>query len=124
MKAIYRILFTISLLVPAACNSNPKSTRAASEDVTDRMKAERNEYVTGIEARLAEFDQKIDGLEKRADAMAGTLKTNFKNSIDDLKNERKAVDVKLDDLKKVSIESWTTLKIPAYRRPRRNWSAL
>ena len=62
MKAIYRILFTISLLVPAACNSNnPQSTRAASEDVTDRMKAERNEYVKGIEARLAEFDQKTPG---------------------------------------------------------------
>ena len=45
-----------------------------------------------------------------AGAMTGAAKTNFKHAIDGLRDQRKSVGAKLDDLKKVSIESWTTLK--------------
>ena len=74
------------------------------------MKAARDAYVKSMEARLAEFDQKLDGLDKRADAMTGAAKTDFKRAIDDLQNQRKSVADKLNDLKKVSPESWTSLK--------------
>jgi hypothetical protein len=74
------------------------------------MKAERDEYVKSVDARLHEFDQKVDGLDKRASAMTGTTKTDFANAIDRLRDERKAVGSKLDDLKSVNIESWQILK--------------
>src|SRR5262245_39767733 len=107
------ILFATLLILPACNRNEPKSTQAAREertDATERMKDERNAYVKSVEARLAEFDQKFDGLDKRANAMTGAAKADFKNAVDRLRDERKSVASKLDDLKNVSIESWTTLK--------------
>jgi len=74
------------------------------------MKQQRDEYVRSVEAKLAEFDQKFDGLDARAGAMSGAAKTDFKNAIDGLRDQRKIVSRKLDDLKGVSIESWSALK--------------
>jgi hypothetical protein len=74
------------------------------------MKQERDKYVKDMDARLAEFDKKVDGLEKRAGSMAGAAKSNLKSQIDQLRDQRKDVAKKLDDLKGVSVESWTTMK--------------
>ena len=74
------------------------------------MKNERDAYVKSIDARLAEIDKNVDGLDERANAMSGATKTHFKNAIDGLRDQRKTVASKLDDLKKVSVESWTTLR--------------
>jgi hypothetical protein len=103
-----------ALLMVSACNRNePRTTAAAPEDrtdATDRMKKERDDYVKVMQSRLAEFDQKVDGLDKRAAAMTGTVKTSFKEAIDRLREQRKAVASQLDDLKRVSVESWTTMR--------------
>jgi len=107
------MLFGILLILPACNRNEPRSTQAAREektDATERMKDERNAYVKSVDARLAEFDQKFDGLDARAKAMTGAAKTDFMNAVDRLRDERKGVASKLDDLKNVSIESWTTLK--------------
>ena len=114
MKFTFAILF--AALLVAACNRNePRSTQAASEDhtnanATDQMKAERDNYVKGIDASLSEIDQKFDGLNERAGAMTGAAKTDFQNAIDNLRDQRKVVASKLDDLKSVSVESWMTMK--------------
>jgi len=108
------MLLAVLLIVPACNRSEPRTTQAAPEERAnarnDQMKAARDAYVKSMEARLAEFDQKLDGLDKRADAMTGAAKTDFKRAIDDLQNQRKSVADKLNDLKKVSPESWTSLK--------------
>src|SRR5204862_8276979 len=107
------ILLAVLLIVPACNRSEPRSTQAAPEartDAREQMKVERDDYVKSVQARLAELDQKFDGLDKRAGAMTGAAKTDFNHVIDSLREQRKSVDAKLDDLKKVSIESWTTLK--------------
>src|SRR5690242_13327539 len=85
-----RLLLAALLIVPVACTRNePRRTQAASEPTnTEQMKNERNAYVKSVDSRLAEFDQKFDGLDKRANAMTGTAKTNFKNAIDGLRDER------------------------------------
>ena len=114
MKLPLSIVFAASLLMIPACSRNePRRTQAASEQkstATDQMKAERDEYVKSVNARLQEFDQKVDGLDKRATAMTGTQKTDFDNAIDRLRDERKGVGSKVDDLKGVNVESWQTLK--------------
>ena len=113
MRFALMMLFGILLILPACNRNEPRSTQAAREEktnTTERMTEERNTYVKSVEARLAEFDQKFDGLDKRASAMTGTAKTDFTNAITRLRDERKSVASKLDDLKNVSIESWTTLK--------------
>jgi chromosome segregation ATPase len=105
-------LLGIALLVPACSRNEPRSTQAAEErtNATDQMKAERDQYVKDMDARLDEFDKKIDGLNDRASAMTGAAKTSFKDNIDRLSDQRKEVAKKLDDLKSVNIESWTTLR--------------
>ena len=113
MRFPLRMLLAILLVVPACNRNEPRSTQAASEErknAVEQMKSERDTYVKTVEARLAEFDQKFDGLDERAGAMTGATKTNFKNAIDGLRDQRKAVAAKLDDLKKVNVESWTALK--------------
>jgi len=103
----------VLLIIPAACNwKEPSRARAASEErnASDLAKEQREAYVKSVDARLAEFDEKVDGLDKRADAMTGATKTDFKRAIDGLRAQRKTVAAKLEDLKRVSIESWTTLK--------------
>ena len=42
--------------------------------------------------------------------MSGTAKDSFKKSIDALHNQRDEVAKKLDDLKKVSADSWMSMK--------------
>ena len=112
MKFTFAILFA-ALLIPACNRNEPQKTQAAPEEranATDQTKAERDNYVKGIEARLAEMDQKMDGLQERASAMTGAAKTDFKNAIDNLQDQRKAVASKLHDLKSASADSWTTMK--------------
>jgi hypothetical protein len=105
--------FLAILLVLTACNRNDRErVRAAPEGTvtTEQMKQQRDDYVKAVGAKLAEYDKKFDGLDARARAMAGTAKDNFKADIDQLRDDRKAVSKKLDDLKGVSLDSWTTLK--------------
>lgn len=113
MKLALKILLATALLIPACNRNEPRSTQAAQEERTntnDQMKAQRDDYVTTMNARLDEFDKKVDGLNERSGAMKGTAKSNFKSAIDGLQDQRKEVARKLDDLKSVNIESWQTLR--------------
>jgi hypothetical protein len=113
MTTRVRIIFAILLLVPACNRNNPNRARAESEQEstsTANMQRQRDDYVKAVEAKLDEFDHKIDGLETRASTMTGTLKKNFTSEIDQLRDQRTMIARKLDDLKKVSIDSWTGMK--------------
>src|ERR1051326_1418901 len=100
VKSIGLLLLGVLLIVPA-CNRNDDRVRAASPEgaTTDQMKEQRDNYVTSVQAKLAEFDQKFDGLDARAKAMSGTARDRFKNDIDRLRDQRRLVSKKLDDLK-------------------------
>jgi hypothetical protein len=113
VKLTLAILCAASLMVAACQRNEPRKTQAASEnraDMQDQMKAERDNYVKSVDARLSEIDKKIDGLDERAGAMTGAAKTDFNTAIDSLRDERKQVASKVDDLKGVTIDSWTTMK--------------
>ena len=112
MKFPLQTLLAISLIIPACSRNEPRSTQAASErtNATDQMKAERDDYVKNMEARMDEFDKKMDGLDERAGAMTGAAKTSMKDNMDRLRDQRKEVEKKLDDLKSVSVESWQTMR--------------
>jgi hypothetical protein len=106
------MLFAILLIIPACNQNEPRSTQAAAEraNAEEQMKNDRDAYMKSVDARLAEFDQKFDGLDERANAMTGETKTNFKIAVDGLRDQRKTVGSKLNDLEKVNIESWMPLK--------------
>ena len=110
MRVPLSLLFAVLLIIPACSRNEPRGTQAASEQTTAQMEKERDAYVKGMDARLAEFDKKLDGLDERADALTGSVKSASKNLISQLRDERKNVSNKLDDLKGVSVESWPTVK--------------
>jgi len=103
-------MFFAILLVFPACNRD--RVRASSDETrnSDTIKEQRDDYVRSVNAKLAEFDQKFDGLDARAGALTGPAKKGFKDAVDGLRDQRKAVSRKLDDLKSVSLDSWMQLK--------------
>ena len=112
MKFPLEAILAVSLIVPACSRNEPRSTQAASErtNAMDQMKAERDDYVKNMDARMDEFDKKLDGLDERVGAMPGEAKTSLNDNIDRLRDQRKDVAKKLDDLKSVSVESWQTMR--------------
>jgi hypothetical protein len=74
------------------------------------MKKERDQYIESMDARLAEFDKKTDGLSQRIRSMSSASRAPFRNMINQLRMGRKDVATKLDDLKGVDTDSWTTMK--------------
>src|SRR5215467_6863072 len=107
------LLSAVLLIIPACGRNEPRSTQAAPEQTTTssrQMKNERDAYVKSMDARLAEFDKKLDGLDERAGALTGSAKSSSKSFISQLRDERKDVARKLDDLKGVNVESWPTMK--------------
>jgi hypothetical protein len=111
----------VLLIVPACKRNEPQSAQAASEErknAAEQMNAadqtrvensDRNDYVAAIDDRLAGFDLEIDQLDQQANAMTGTTKEKFKKAVDCLRDQRRSVTSKLDDLKKTNIESWRPL---------------
>jgi uncharacterized coiled-coil DUF342 family protein len=117
VKTVLKMCLISALALPACNRNTPNTTRAAPEERTtanananEQLKQERDDYVTNMNAKLAEFDQKVDGLDERATAMKGPGKDQFKNAITQLRDQRKDVARKLDDLKGVNAESWQTMK--------------
>jgi len=108
-----RMLVAVLLIVPACNRNEPQTVQAAPEEPTNNVegiKTERNDYVEAIDNRLAGFEPQLDRLDQRANAMTGATKASFKKAIDGLRDQRKSVATKLDDLKNVNVESWTTLR--------------
>ena len=113
MRVPLSLLSAVLLILPACGRNEPRSTQAASEQTTNssrQMENQRDAYVKSMDARLAEFDKKIDGLDERAGALSGSAKSSSKNFISQLRDGRKDVASKLDDLKGVDVESWKTMK--------------
>jgi hypothetical protein len=104
----------LSLLFFAACNRGTDRTSAAPEDVQANRDAvlneQRDHYVTSVQAKLNEMEAKLDGLEERAGAMEGAAKTEFQKSVDALHAEKDMVEAKLDHLKEMGADSWTTMR--------------
>jgi hypothetical protein len=109
VKFIYPMLLALALVFPACNRTDEDRVRAASPN-PEQQKMERDDYVKAMDAKLKEFDDKLDGLDARAKAMTGTTRDAFKKQIDSLHDQRAAVARKLDDLKKVSPDSWMSVK--------------
>jgi hypothetical protein len=109
VKFIYPMLLALALTFPACNRTDNDRVRAASPN-PEQLKQDRDDYVKAMDAKLKEFDDKLDGLDARANAMTGTARDEFKKSIDVLHDQRDAVAKKLDDVKKVSVDSWMSMK--------------
>jgi hypothetical protein len=105
MKLATLCLLALCLLLPA-CERNEQTVRAAPESAT----VDRDDYERLVEARLEEFEYRFDGLEVWSDAVDETTRERLENDIAELRERKKAIERMLNDLQKVSDESWLSLK--------------
>src|SRR5262249_11950488 len=104
------------LLSVSACNRNePSRVAAASEQQstnadTQAQQLELQNYVKSTQAKLEECDKKFDGLEARVYTMGGTAKDDFKNVIEQLRDQKRGIASQLDNVKNAGLDSWRRLK--------------
>src|SRR5262249_1305760 len=115
MKIPLSMLMGFLLLVPACNRNEPSRVAAAPEQQstnadTQAQQRELQNYVKSTQAKLEEYDKKFDGLEARVYTMGGTAKDDFKNVIEQLRDQKKGIASQLDNVKKGDPDSWRRLK--------------
>ena len=103
------VLIASLLLFASACNREPRTTRAASE--AELAAHDRSMYQDRVEARLKDFDHRIDGLEARSKGLDKATQDRLRQDIAELRDRKDALDEKLRDLHKVSDQSWMDVKV-------------
>jgi uncharacterized coiled-coil DUF342 family protein len=112
MKIPLSMLMGLLLLVPACNRNEPSRVGAAPEDrsTTANTQAQRDDYVKSMQAKLDEFDKKLDGLEARAAKLSGPDKDDVNNMVNQLRDQRKSISSQLDNVKSASPETWPQMK--------------
>ena len=72
----------------------------------DRMK----EYQERVEAKLKEFNQKLDDLKERAGKIEKESKEKFNEEIEVLRQKQETANRKLEELKSSSSKAWEKMK--------------
>jgi len=107
MKVLITMVMGLLLLVPACNRNEPSRVGAAPEERsttanTEAQQRERDDYVKSVQAKLDEFDHKLDGLDARAAKMTGTAKDDLKNMVRQLRDQNKGIASQLDNVKNAS----------------------
>jgi hypothetical protein len=106
------LALTIGLLLAfSACERQTYRTRAAPEPGEKTWQQEqRDEYVSTVRARLNEFDGNIRALELSAATMPAAARTSYEQSLQQLRNQQKTVQEKLERLEAMAPESWMSMR--------------
>src|SRR6185503_6250160 len=107
MKLITALMAFV-LLFASACDRGPRTTRAASDSETAAH--DRAMYEDRVEARLNDFEHRIDGLEARRKGLDKTAQERLQLDIAELRDRKDALQQKVRDLRKVSDQSWMDVK--------------
>jgi hypothetical protein len=67
-------------------------------------------YQDRVEARLKDFDHRIDGLEARRKGLDKATQDRLQQDIAELRDRKDALNEKLRDLRKVSDQSWMDVR--------------
>jgi len=107
------MLMGLLLLVPACNRNEPSRVGAAPEERSTTANTEmqqRDAYVKSMQAKLDEFDKKLDGLDARASSLSGPQKDDVNNMVNQLRDQRKSIASQLDNVKDASPEAWPQMK--------------
>ena len=113
MKILLTMLMGLLLLVPACNRNEPSRVGAAPEERSTTANTEmqqRDAYVKSMQAKLDEFDKKLDGLDARASSLSGPQKGDVNNMVNQLRDQRKSIASQLDNVKDASPEAWPQMK--------------
>ena len=102
------MVLALCLFIPA-CERGTRTTRAASESqfVSDQ---DRHAYEDRVDARLKEFEHRFDGLEARAKGLDRADQDHLRVDIQELRARKDALKQKLNDLHRVSDQSWLDVR--------------
>lgn len=73
----------------------------------------RDEYIQQLKTRLDEWSAQIDELDAKARQSQAEAKEQLQARVNELKNKRQEVQVKLSQLTGASTETWETMKTGA-----------
>ena len=100
--------FVFLCLFVTACERQ-RTTQAAGEyDLTSDR--DRDLYEDRVEARLKEFEHRFHGLEARLKGLDRIAHERLRVDVDELRARKAALEQKLNDLRRVSDQSWLDLK--------------
>jgi hypothetical protein len=77
------------------------------------QQGEREEYVKSIQAKLDEYDKKLDVLEASASTLSGAQKDDFKKMIEQLRLQQKSIASRLNYVKNASPDAFSLIKADA-----------
>jgi hypothetical protein len=124
MKTILRLFSVISLLA-AGCSDRQTVVVSSSESsvVTttnppqEVLRSPKNsvvdathDFVTTMDEKLHSMDDRIDALSAKAATYQGEAKLKADEAVADLREQRKTLGVKYDQLKQSSKEAWESTK--------------
>ena len=109
MKFITACLVLIMGLFMISCERSPATARAGSES-DQTFARERRAYEDRVAARLKEFDHRFDGLDARLEGLPRADQDHLRVDIQELRDRREALGQKLNDLHKVSDQSWQDVR--------------
>jgi predicted ATPase len=110
------VSLVLGMLLWVSVYKNESSlVKAASEEQsttanTEAQQREREEYVKSIQTKLDEYDRKVNGLETRASTMSGPAKDDFRNMIEQLQVQKKAIASRLAYIKNASPDTFSLIK--------------
>ena len=94
-----------------------KEAKEVMETAKDYTMEKKEEYVRHMNAKLAEFDKKIQTLQAMAESKAAQLKeeskAQFNQSMEALAKKKEAAAEKLNELESASDKAWTDIKAGA-----------
>src|SRR3972149_2214110 len=129
-KSMKKIEFVVAICVPlffmTSCNNSKKTpekieTKASPEDVKREtgealettktyLKQEKEKYQKDAESTLNDLNDKIKGLQSKAEQAGTDIKAKYNEIIEGLRKKQGEAQNKLNDLKSKSADAWEDIK--------------
>lgn len=74
------------------------------------METEKNSYLKRLSVSLMEWDRKIDEFMKEGNKAATMMEEDFNRTAKELKSKKQEIEVKINEFRNASGESWKELK--------------
>jgi DNA repair exonuclease SbcCD ATPase subunit len=78
--------------------------------MVSRLREEREEYETRLQSEVQDLDRKLNELNVQTSTVAAKAGAEFREKVNDLRNQREAASAKLNQLRQSSAEQWIELK--------------
>ena len=126
-KLVAMVLVAMFMSLNAACENRPdseadKAAQVTSQDVKQETKQavdttaqyleqEKEAFQNKLESKISEYDQNLDELKAKAQAMSADAQTEINQKIATLEAQKDALSKKAEELKATSADAWKEMSI-------------